>query len=192
MRRSGFLCVVAMSISMSMAIASAGCAGFEFPELGDLIGRPQVANRQSWQCTIVSGTHEQKARELLNCAQYVGPLICRVLGPVTKIEDINFNFDVDLNFQNPNTIPLPVVSALFGFQAFPGSKSDHNPWQCLSIDVRRPPTIAPKAQMLVHRMTPEIRNVKDFASAATGFLISTALGENKFSDPPRSYDPRER
>jgi hypothetical protein len=115
------------------------------------------------------------------CAQYLGPAICRAFGPVTSIDDIHFAFDVELDFENPNPVPLPVVQSLFAFTAFPERSSASNLGVvCLSFC--EDPTRCKQDADACTSTDPEIRDAKDFARAASGFLYSVALGQRRFND----------
>ena len=123
------------------------------------------------------------ARDLASyyCGQYLGPLICRAFGPVTKTSDIHFAFDVDLKLANSSKVPMPLVQTLFAFTAFPEAKDAQNLGTiCLSFC--EDPNNCRQDANACRSDEPEIRDIRDFANAAAGFLISTALGERKFSD----------
>ena len=115
------------------------------------------------------------------CGQYLGPLICRAFGPVPQASDINFAFDVELELANSSKVPLPLVQTLFAFKAFPEAQDVQNLGTvCLSFC--EDPNNCRQDANACRSNEPEIRDIRDFANAATGFLISTALGERKFSD----------
>jgi hypothetical protein len=115
------------------------------------------------------------------CAQYVGPLICRVFGPVTTLQDIDFAFDVELEFENPNPIPLPVVQSLFAFTAFPEQTGTANLGTvCLSFC--EDPDHCEQDANACTADEPEIRDARDFAEVAADFLFAVALGEKRFDD----------
>jgi len=123
------------------------------------------------------------ARDLASyyCAQYLGPLICRAFGPVPKTSDIHFAFDVELKLANSSSVPLPLVQTLFAFTAFPEEQGAQNLGTvCLSFC--EDPNNCRQDANACRSDEPEIRDIRDFANAAAGFLISTALGERKFSD----------
>jgi hypothetical protein len=126
------------------------------------------------------------------CAQYLGPLICRAFGPVRTTEDLNFAFDVELELQNSNSVPLPLVQTLFAFTAFPEAQGQQNLGTvCLSFC--EDPSNCKQDANACTSDDPEIRDVRDFANAAAGFLIATALGERRFSDlRVRTVPPNDR
>jgi hypothetical protein len=134
------------------------------------------------------------ARDLASyyCGQYLGPLICGAFGPVPQVSDIHFAFDVELELANSNNVPLPLVQTLFAFTAFPEAQDAQNLGTvCLSFC--EDPNNCKQDANACRSDEPEIRDARDFANAATGFLISTALGERKFSDlRVRTVPPNEQ
>ncbi len=126
------------------------------------------------------------------CAQYLGPLICRAFGPVAKTSDIDFAFDVELELQNASKVPMPLVQTLFAFTAFPEVQGKQNLGTvCLSF-CEDPSNCRQTADACVSD-EPEIKDMRDFAGAAAGFLIATAVGERKLSDlRVRTIPPNDR
>ncbi len=167
-----------------------GCSGIQFPgsEKKLSIKPPNI------EIAAVRLADAPSNRQLASyyCAQYVGPLICRALGPVPSISDIHFAFDVELEFENPNPVPMPVVQALFGFTAFPEHPNTNNLGSvCLSF-CENPDECEQTADACVSD-EPEIRDARDFAGAAAGFLIAAALGEGDFNDlRVRTIPPNDR
>jgi hypothetical protein len=162
-----------------LAVATTGCAGFSFGTgaKGIDVEAPRISIAEVRLAEMPSN------KELASyyCAQYLGPLICRVFGPVPSISDVHFAFDVELAFRNPNPVPLPIVQSLFAFTAFPEQSSVSNLGTvCLSF-CEDPEHCEQDANACVAD-EPEIRDARDFAEAATDFLFSVALGERRFSD----------
>ncbi len=126
------------------------------------------------------------------CAQYLGPLICRAFGPVPQTSDIHFAFDVELELQNSSKVPMPLVQTLFAFTAFPEARGAQNLGTvCLSF-CEDPSNCRQTADACVSD-EPEIKDIRDFAGAAAGFLFATAIGERKFSDlRVRTIPPNDR
>jgi len=111
------------------------------------------------------------------CAQIAPAFVCRVFGPVRRAEEMRFVFDVALEIENRNAVPLPVVSALFAFTAYPDEDERSLGTACVQLCGEcEPDADACRSE------TPEIRDVDDFANAATGFLIDVARGERRFED----------
>ncbi|MDH3654766.1 MAG: hypothetical protein OEN21_10895 [Myxococcales bacterium] len=157
-----------------------GCAALGLSGSGS-----KIPNVKPPKVTIasVSMANMPSNRDLASyyCAQYLGPLICRAFGPVPKTSDIEFAFDVELALANSSTVPLPLVQTLFAFTAFPEAQDAQNLGTvCLSFC--EDPDNCRQDANACRSDEPEIRDIRDFANAATGFLISTALGERKFSD----------
>ncbi|MDH4281597.1 MAG: hypothetical protein OEV36_02990 [Myxococcales bacterium] len=126
------------------------------------------------------------------CAQYVSPLLCRAFGPVPTTADLSFAFDVELEMANSNSVPLPLVQTLFAFTAFPEAQGKQNLGTvCLSFC--EDPNNCKQDANACTSSEPEIRDARDFANAATGFLIARALGEKRFSDlRVRTIPPNDR
>lgn len=123
------------------------------------------------------------ARDLASyyCSQYLGPLICKAFGSVPQISDIHFAFDVELELANSSKVPLPLVQTLFAFTAYPEVQSAQNLGTvCLSFC--EDPNNCTQDANACRSDEPEIRDIRDFANAAAGFLFATALGEKNFSD----------
>ena len=116
------------------------------------------------------------------CAEQIGPMICGLfLGAPPNESDIQFLFDLELQLSNRNPIPLPLVSALVGFTAFPGGPSDQNLGSVCMSFCEDPANCAQTADACSSD-EPEIRTAQDFAMAAAGFLFSTALGQTNPQD----------
>jgi hypothetical protein len=166
-------------LSAMLAIATSGCAGFG---LGTGSKAIQVeAPKISIAEVRLAKMPSNKELASYYCGRHLGPLICRAFGPVPSISDIHFAFDVELAFQNPNPLPLPLVQSLFAFTAFPEQNGAPNLGTvCLSFcedsDHCKQDANACIAD------DPEIRDAKDFAEATKDFLFAVALGERRFSD----------
>ncbi|MDH3622542.1 MAG: hypothetical protein OES69_09540 [Myxococcales bacterium] len=173
-----------------LTVGALGCAGLGFGSGGKALNikPPNVSIAEVRLAQMPSN------KELASyyCAQYLGPLVCRVFGPVSSISDINFAFDIELEFENPNLVPLPVVQSLFAFTAFPGQSAASNLGTvCLSF-CEDPDRCTQNANACTSD-DPEIRDAKDFASAAKDFLFAVALGERNFRDlRVRTVAPNDR
>ncbi len=167
---------ILLALLLVLVLPLLGCAALGLSGSGSKI--PSVKPPAS-----VSMAKMPSNRDLASyyCAQYLGPLICRAFGPVPKTSDIEFAFDVELALANSSKVPLPLVQTLFAFTAFPGAQDAQNLGTvCLSFC--EDPNNCRQDANACRSDEPEIRDIRDFANAATGFLISTALGERKFSD----------
>src|ERR1041385_5657351 len=56
----------------------------------------------------------------------IAGVACRVFGEVPRKDDLRFTFRVQLEARNPATIPMPVVSALLAFTAYPADTGGQN------------------------------------------------------------------
>ena len=134
------------------------------------------------------------ARDLASyyCAQYLGRLVCRAFGSAPRISDIDFAFDVELELGNSSKVPLPLVQTLFAFTAFPQETGSQNLGAVCMTFCENPSNCKQDANACMSD-EPVIRDMRDFANAAPGFLIATALGERKLSDlRVRTVPPNER
>lgn len=178
------------SLPALVVIGAIGCAGLGFGTGSKALNikPPNVSIAEVRLAKMPSN------KELASyyCAQYLGPLVCRAFGPVSSISDIHFAFDVELEFRNPNPVPLPVVQALFAFTAFPEQTRTSNLGTvCLSF-CEDPDRCTQNANACASD-DPEIRDAKDFANAAKDFLFAVALGERNFRDlRVRTVPPNDR
>lgn len=159
--------------------ALAGCAGLG---LGDVtkalhIEPPQVS------IATVRLTQAPSNKELASyyCAEHLGPLICRAFGPVPAASDLQFAFDVELDFGNPNPVPLPIAQSLFAFTAFPEATHASNLGVvCLSLC--EDPEHCEQDANACTSSEPEVRDIHDFARAAGDFLFAMARGDRQLND----------
>lgn len=163
----------------ALAVAAPGCAGLSFGKgpRGLDVEAPNV----SIAGVRLAEAPSNEALASYYCAQYLGPLICRVFGPVPSLADIAFAFDVELELDNPNPIPLPLVQSLFAFTAFPEEAEGASLGTvCLSF-CENPARCEQNASACTSD-DPEIRDARDFGKATAGFLYAVALGERRFQD----------
>jgi hypothetical protein len=99
---------------------------------------------------------------------------CRVFGNVPSINDLKFTFHVELQAHNPSSIPMPVVSALVAFTAYPQDTGGQN-LGSVCVEMCEDPNNCPQSANACDSSDPQIRGTRDFAQAAAGFLVSTAL-----------------
>jgi hypothetical protein len=163
---------------LGLLLVALGCAslGLKVPK-GIPIKPPKVS---------IAGVRLAQApsnKELASyyCAEHLSPLLCRAFGPVPSLSDLRFAFDVELDFQNPNPIPLPVTQSLFAFTAFPEASGASNlGLACLSF-CEDPKRCKQDADACTST-DPEIRDIDDFARAASGFLAAVAGGDREITD----------
>lgn len=184
MNRNAALFLAALCIVPLSSCSALGLSGGRIPD----VKPPNV--RVS--AVRVSELPTAQALASYYCAQYLGPLVCRVFGPVPRISDIDFAFDVELELANSSKVPLPLVQTLFAFTAFPEETGSQNLGAVCMTFCEDPSNCRQDADACISD-EPEIRDMRDFANAATGFLIATALGERKLSDlRVRTVPPNER
>jgi hypothetical protein len=99
---------------------------------------------------------------------------CRVFGSVPAKADLRFTFRVELEAKNPATIPMPVVSALIAFAAYPDAAGAQN-LGTVCVSMCEDPSACPQVADACASSEPEIRSMNDFAGAAAGFLVNAAL-----------------
>lgn len=116
------------------------------------------------------------------CSERFPELVCQFLGPQPTAADKAFFFDVALEVQNPNPVPIPVASVLFGFTAFPADASGAETLGSLCLTLCEDGATCTQRADACQSDQPDIRTPEDFALAAAGFLVSTALGERRFED----------
>lgn len=173
-----------------LTVAASGCAGLPFGKSAR--GLDVIAPDVSIAAVRLADAPSNKTMASYYCAQYLGPLICRVFGPVPDVDELGFAFDVELELDNPNPIPLPLVQSLFAFTAFPGEEKAANlGTACLSF-CEDPEHCEQDASACVAD-DPQVRDARDFAEAASGFLYSVAAGERRFQDlRVRTVPPNDR
>lgn len=105
-----------------------------------------------------------------------GPLSmgCRAFGPNPAKSSLRFTFRVELEARNPATFPMPVVSALVAFSAFPDAAGAQN-LGAVCVSMCEDPHACPQVADACSSDEPMIRGASDFASAAAGFLVNAAL-----------------
>lgn len=178
------------ALVLILLTASAGCAALGLGTGGGAssIDPPKVSIADVRLAEMPSN----KALASYYCQEYLGPFICRAFGSPTAMSDLHFAFDVELEFRNDNPVPLPIVQSLFAFTAFPGEASASDVGVvCLTFC--EDPTHCRQDANACTSDDPEVRDMKDFARAATDFLFSVAVGERRFQDlRVRTIPPSDR
>lgn len=157
-------------------VASCPAAGISgFPGAGGMgpPPKPQV----SVSAVVLEQQPTNKMLAAYYCSQYVtGPLSmgCRVFGATPAKSDLRFTFRVELAAHNPASIPMPVVSALVAFAAYPDVAGAQN-LGAVCVSMCEDPNSCPQVADACASDEPEIRGMRDFASAAAGFLVNAAL-----------------
>lgn len=112
------------------------------------------------------------------CMQATGgglaAVACRAFGDVPRKADLRFTFRAQLEAKNPATIPMPVVSALLAFTAFPADTGGQN-LGSVCVEMCKDPSSCPQSANACDSSDPQIKGMQDFAAAAVGFLVASAL-----------------
>lgn len=166
---------------MLTCVAAIGCATFP---LGPVVtGPPPTPPRVAVSAIrlVSAPTPEDIARWL--CPEVAPSLVCQLLaGGRPSREAMRVVFDVQLDVENPNTIPLPLVAALVAFKAYPDAADAQNLGAaCLTL-CEDPASCTQDATRACESNEPSIRDADDFARAATNFLIAVATGRERFEN----------
>jgi len=94
---------------------------------------------------------------------------------------LRFSFDLELDIDNPNQIALPLLQALVGFTAYPGTASQNLGALCTSF-CEDPTNCQQNAENACQSDDPEIRDVRSFSQAVAGFLMRAAAGQAQLED----------
>lgn len=163
----------AASLATLAACPAAGIPGFP--------GGPGAAPRPQPQVSVSAVVLESQPTNQMLAAYYCnlavsGPLSlgCRAFGPNPAKSSLRFTFRVELEAKNPATIPMPVVSALVAFAAFPEASGAQN-LGAVCVSMCEDPNQCPQVADACASDEPMIRGANDFAQAAAGFLVNAAL-----------------
>lgn len=119
------------------------------------------------------------------CAEYVpapaNAFVCPAAFGNASLSDLEFAFDLELRFQNPNQIPVPIVEALVAFTAYPASSNQRLGALCISM-CENPNSCPQNGPGACESDQPEIRDAASFATAAAGFLARAATGQASLDD----------
>lgn len=162
--------------SCALAMALMGC-GAKLPGLGAATGAPPTPNVQVTAVTL--GAHPTNAMlAAYFCAEAAGGglagMACRALGNVPTKADLKFAFQVELEAANPSSLPMPIVSTLIAFTAYPADSGGQN-LGSVCVEMCKDPSNCPQSANACDSSDPLIKSPKDFAGAAAGFLVSSAL-----------------
>jgi hypothetical protein len=166
------------SLATVASCPAAGIPGMNGPGGAGPAPRPVV----SVSAVVLESQPTNQLLAAFYCHQYVTGALslgCRVFGSTPTKEQLRFTFKVELEAKNPASIPMPVVSALIAFAAYPdsaagtGGASQNLGAVCVSMC--EDPSACPQVADACASDEPEIRSMNDFAGAAAGFLINAAL-----------------
>jgi hypothetical protein len=166
-------------VTLGLATSLAACPAAGIPGLGvpgGGLGPPPVP-----EIKVSAVTLEAQPTNKMLAAFYCGGVLtgmaqlgCRVFGAVPSKADLAFTFKVELEAKNPATIPMPVVSALIAFAAYPEATGAQN-LGTVCVSMCEDPNNCPQVADACASTEPQIRSMNDFAGAAAGFLINAAL-----------------
>ncbi len=113
------------------------------------------------------------------CPQVAPQPVCMMMGSPNQA-DLAFVFSVAIDVANDNSIPLPLVEALAAFTAFPGASQKNLGSVCLSMC--DDPNSCPQGKPDACSSGNEVRTSRDYATAAAGFLLNVATGQDKLDN----------
>jgi hypothetical protein len=166
------------SVFILSLVGLAACA--QLPGIASGAGpavRPPVPEITVSQITLEARPSNQRLAAYY-CNEATGGglagLACRVFGDLPRKTDLQFTFRVELAAKNPSPTPMPVVAAMVAFTAYPEATGGQN-LGSVCVQMCEDPNNCPQAADACNSTEPQIRGMQDFATAAAGFLISTAL-----------------
>ena len=169
------------SIYVLGALFAAGCVpGMQLPG-GTMPMKPNPPNIKVSTVQLVSAPTNE-ALAFYACPQIAGKLVCRLLGRAPSVDELKFVFDLVLNVENNNSVPLPGVEALVAFTAFPANPAQAKVGAvCVALCPEGEMCGAPPVDGCTGG-DQGLKTKEDYANAAVGFLIANATGQAKMSD----------
>lgn len=170
------LAVRASLVGVVELVGLAGC-----PQLSGVPGAPMapppVPEVQISQVTLESRPSNVQLAAFY-CNEVAGgglaAMACRVFGNIPSLRDLQFTFKVELAAKNPSPAPMPVVAAMVAFTAYPESTGGQN-LGSVCVQMCEDPNQCPQAADACDSSDPKVHGMQDFAAAAAGFLVATAL-----------------
>lgn len=176
----------AMFALLALAPAASGCADLQ--RLASVLNDrniTQTARPLPPRVTVSNLRLSQAPDNAMLAAYYcstVAPgFVCGVFGRVPTRDEIRFVFEVDLDFRNENSFPLPVVEVLSAFTAYPEATGQQNLGAvCLTLcESGDCPQNGPDACRSSDR---DIRSIEDFGRATANFLLNLASGQERIEN----------
>ncbi len=169
----------------AMSLSTAGCAEIlNQLRSGQGTGspiRPPEPPRVTVQQVRLTRAPRNEHIAMHFCTRVAPPIVCSVLGPVPTREDLQFQFTTDLDFENPNQIPLPLVEILAAFTVFPAVTGEQN-LGAVCLNLCEDPNSCPPAEGACRSDQRDIRTLNDFAAAGINFLVGVATGQQRFEN----------
>jgi hypothetical protein len=159
---------------------SSSCA--QLSQIAGPLGGPPPKPPRMTVADVALATHPTDvviARAL--CPMVAPAPVCMILGGRPSAAELRIGFAVQIDVENPNAIPLPLVEALVAFTAFPGAQGSQN-LGAICLSFCDDPARCPPRSDACSVGGPEIRTAGDFANAAAGFLIATAAGQTRLDN----------
>lgn len=175
--------VSARAASLALLCAlSAGCAGLQWPGPTAPGGRPPAPRVSVADVQLVQSPTAQMMAAYL-CTQVAPiPLVCGVFGAAPSHEQLTFTFDFAIDVENVADVPLPIVSALVAFTAYPDAQGQQNLGAACLTMCDDPATCRQDTTAACESDEPEIRDMGDFARAAAGLLFAVATGQERLDN----------
>ncbi len=181
-----------VSVLLPLAFAASGCGNLRgLLRPGTSSGPALTPSPPEVSLIEVRATHRPTDEQLAAhfCMQEVarsplgpaGSLLCRAFGPMPTERDLQFTFDVELDAANPGRVPLPLVSALIAFTAYPDEVGAEN-LGSLCISLCEAGECPARGDDACRSDEPDITDVDSLARATVGFLVGLATGERQITD----------
>ncbi|MBL8680701.1 MAG: hypothetical protein JNK05_16095 [Myxococcales bacterium] len=175
----------ALASLAAVSLSSAGCAEFlsqlrAGQNSGLPVRAPEPPRVRVEQVRLTRAPRNEHIA-MYFCTRVAPPIVCSIFGPIPTREDLQFQFTTDLDFENPNQIPLPLVEVLAGFTIFPEVTGEQN-LGAVCLNLCEDPASCPPAQNACRSDQRDIRTIDDFARATVNFLVGVATGQQRFEN----------
>ena len=174
--------IVRGALFVALCALAAGCAGLQWPGMPVPGGQPPTPHVSVAEVRLVRAPTAQMMAGYYCARVAPNPLLCLAFGGVPSREQMTFAFDVGLDVENVAEVPLPVVSALVAFTAYPDARGQQNLGAACITMCDDPATCPQDTTTSCESSEPEIRDLSDFGRAAAGFLLAVATGEERLEN----------
>lgn len=184
--RSGIRSKLALASLCALSLSTASCAEILSQLRGNSLNnngaiRPPDPPRVTVAQVRLTRAPKNEQIAMHFCTRVAPPLLCQVFGPLPTREDLQFQFTTDIDFENPNQIPLPLVEILAAFTVFPQATGEQN-LGAVCLNLCEDPSSCPPAAGACRSDQNDIRTIDDFARAGVNFLIGVATGQQRFEN----------